>query len=155
MTENSNLLNVEKSDNECSYKEGTLPRCAPLSVGFVPWQEDSTPQYKSLDALARGTLFPGLDLPWKNVVNRTDVVDTPHGELMALHFVITELGMYLDTHKNDREALELFQRYVKLYKEGHERYVKLYGPLNLTDVTGSEFSWVNNPWPWDLVERMG
>ena len=56
MTENSNLPNVEKRDTECSYKEGTLPRCAPLSVGFVPWQEDSTPQYKSLDALARGTL---------------------------------------------------------------------------------------------------
>lgn len=155
MTEYSNLQNVEKSDNECSYKEGTLPKCAPLSVGYVPWQESSTPQYKSMDAFARGTLFPGLDLPWKNVVNRTEAVDTPHGELMALHFVITELGMYLDTHKNDREGLEIFQKYVKLYKEGYERYVKLYGPLDLTDVTGSEFSWVNNPWPWDLVERMG
>lgn len=154
MTENYNIMNIDKND-ECSYKEGPLPQCAPLAVAFVPRQEDSNPQYKSLDALARGTLFPGLDLPWKNVVNKTEVVDTPKGELMALQFVIRELGLYLDTHKNDREALDIFQRYIQLYKEGYERYVRLYGPLNLTDVTGSEFTWVDNPWPWDYTERMG
>jgi spore coat protein JB len=116
-------------------------------------QQDSNPQYKSGDALARGTLFPGLDLPWKNVVNNTDVANTPCGELMALNFVITELKMYLDTHKNDREALELFVSYTKLYKEGYERYVRLYGPIEATDVTDTAFTWVNNPWPWDYTER--
>ncbi len=79
--------------------------------------------------------------------------DTPETELMALHFVITELGLYLDTHKNDKEALDVLVKYIKLYKEGYERYVKLYGPLELTDTTIADFSWVNNPWPWDFAER--
>ncbi len=145
-----NILSQTKTD--CSYKEGPLPQCAPLAVGFVPVQQNSDPQYKSEDALARGTLFPGLDLPWKNIVNK-NAPDTPETELMALHFVITELGMYLDTHKNDKEALDVLVKYIKLYNEGYERYVKLYGSLELTDVTNAGFSWVNNPWPWDFTER--
>jgi spore coat protein JB len=60
-----NILNQAKTD--CSYKEGPLPQCAPLAVGFVPVQQDSNPQYRSEDALARGTLFPGLTCPGKTL----------------------------------------------------------------------------------------
>ncbi len=137
------------NENECGYKNGTLPGCAPLALAYVPMQEECAPQYKPGEALARGTLFPGLDLPWKNVTNQTGAPDTPLGELMALGFVITELGLYLDTHCDDVEALEVFNRYVELYKDGEKRYVAKYGPITQLQAGGKNYCWLNSQWPWE------
>ncbi len=49
--------------------------------------------------LIRGTLFPGLDLPFMGMVNNTEKSDTPMHELQALAFAIQELALYLDTHR--------------------------------------------------------
>ena len=114
-------------------------------------QEESTPQYNAREALTRGTLFPGLDLPWKNVVNQIGAPDTPLGELMALGFVLQELGLYLDTHCDDAEALEMFTRYAALYKEGKARYVAECGPLMQDQVTKEGYTWVKDPWPWEYM----
>jgi spore coat protein JB len=139
----------------CGYKNGELPPCAPLSAGFVPFQQKNPPKYERGEALTRGTLFPGLDLPWKNVVNTSNpYAGTPMGELMALGFVIKELNLYLDTHKNDKEALEMLKSLNKLMKEGLERYVSMYGPQSITDImSGDEYTWIDNPWPWEYTEK--
>jgi len=39
---------------------------------------------------------------------------------------------------------------VKLANEGREKYIEKYGPLKQTDLTGSGYAWLNDPWPWDL-----
>ena len=39
------------------------------------------------------------------MVNNTEKSDTPMHELQALAFAIQELALYLDTHREDREAL--------------------------------------------------
>jgi len=70
-------------------------------------------------------------------------------ELMALSFAITELGLYLDTHKSDKEALQLYRSYVALAKEGRKRYEESYGPLRQTSVGDMGWTWINDPWPWD------
>ena len=147
--------NRDRRNGGCDYKNGSLPSCAPLSAAFVPFQQEGAPKYKREDALARGTLFPGLDLPWKNVVNNSicGLEGTPLGELMALGFVLNELGLYLDTHRDDKEALEMFNEYSKLYKSGMETYVKRYGPLKQEQVNSMGYTWLNDPWPWDFVER--
>ena len=58
---------LEKTDTQgsCTYKQGSLPECAPLALAQIPAQKSSEPAYKSGEALSRGTLFPGLDLPFK------------------------------------------------------------------------------------------
>jgi hypothetical protein len=53
--------NAEADMSKCGYKSGELPPCGPLAVGFVPWQEKNPPKYGNMEALTRGTLFPGLD----------------------------------------------------------------------------------------------
>ena len=73
-------------------------------------------------------------------------------ELMALGFTINELGLYLDTHQNDKEALALYLDYVKLAKEGRARYESMYGPLQQTEVTAAGYTWLNDPWPWEVTE---
>ena len=63
---------------------------------------------------------------------------------------IDELGLYLTTHPEDTEVLNLYWSYIKLGREGRETYEKQYGPILQTDVTPGSFKWLNDPWPWDL-----
>ena len=143
---NENPYNQEA----CGYKCGSLPPCAPLAVGFVPGQTAADPRYTPEKALTRGTLFPGLDLPLGNIVNR-DTADTPLTELTAVEFAAHELSLYLDTHADDAEAFAVYRDLLQLSEEGRERYVRLYGPLCKTDLAKAErYTWLNGPWPWEL-----
>ena len=105
----------------CGDNTGCLPACAPLANPYVPFQWENTEKYEASKALIRGTLFPGLDLPFMGLVNETEI-RTPLGELMALNFAMQELGLYLDTHQNDAEARELFRQYSSPYQEGRKAY---------------------------------
>ena len=138
-----------------SYKDGQLPMCAPLGMSYVPAQKNTDDSYDPNMALVRGTLFPGLDLPFMNVVNKGKLTGTPLGELMALDFVIKELNLYLDTHKDDEEAFRTLKSTLALYEEGKERYAKKYGPLTIHDLKYSDsFNWLCDPWPWDYSDGM-
>ena len=133
----------------CDYKNGTLPGCAPLALAYVPMQQSAAPAYDPEDALKRGTLFPGLDLPFMNMVNTADVSGTPLGEVMALQFVCHELQLYLDTHPNDAEAFATLKNMLKLSREAERRYTEKYGPLCVKDLENCQnFSWLSDPWPW-------
>ena len=68
---------------------------------------------------------------------------------MALDFAVDELGLYLVTHPEDQEALELYWNYIRLAQEGRDKYQQAYGPLTQTDVTPGSYRWLNDPWPWD------
>lgn len=137
-------------DMDCGYKQGSLPECAPLALSYVPMQAEALPKYDARQALARGTLFPGLDLPFMNVVNKLNKDKTALGELQALHFVCYELQLYLDTHRDDKDAFKVLQSMLGLTQEAHRRYVELFGPVNENDLMGQEsYNWVCDPWPWN------
>ncbi len=138
----------------CADTSGKLPECAPLAVPYVPFQQDSPKRYSQSDALNNGTLFPALNLPFHVKVNAANVHSGPLGELQALEFVLIELALYLDTHKDDAEAFALFQQYAALEKAGREKYEAMYGPVTLfATANGKNWaSWVSDPWPWDYPE---
>lgn len=144
-------MDNNKPAEGCNYKSGTLPGiCAPLAMAYVPMQQCAAPAYDPDEALARGTLFPGLDLPWMNMVNSGDMANTPLNELMSIDFVVKELSLYLDTHPYDKDAFATYQDFLKLAKEARKRYTEKYGPVTHSDMLGmSGYSWVNDPWPWD------
>lgn len=144
------MTSKASGNGECNYKSGPLPGCAPLAMAYVPMQQAAEPTYGVNDALARGTLFPGLDLPFMNMINTPPEMTTPLRELMALCFVLDELVLYLDTHPLDTEAFALWKELSKLEREGWARYTALCGPLTHADLAYQEsFSWLENPWPWD------
>lgn len=150
-----NIISTLSSSDSCDYRSGTLPSCAPLAGAYVPMQQSSLPKYDTEEAIFRGTLFPGLDLPFKNIANNS-MPNTPLGELMALDFVIDELGLYLNTHSSDAEAFTTYQSFLKLRAEGHKRYAETYGPISKMDMLGAKsYTWTMNPWPWDFSERTG
>ena len=143
----------ETISTPCGVKRGSLPgKCAPMAFPYVPTQDSNPVRYSRMEALETGTLFPGLNLPFKEAIRRrTQLNNTALVELMALDFAIQELALYLETHAQDKEALRLYWSYIQFSKEGREKYQALYGPLMKTDLTPEDgFAWLNDPWPWDL-----
>lgn len=147
-------MNTEKKATAaCPAGQGPLPSCASLAVPSVPMQQQAEQRYSQSEALAQGTLFPGLNLPFHLQVKGAQVPRTPLSELQALCFVVHELGLYLDTHPDDAEAFQLYQRYTVLAQEGRSRYVEQYGPLMQTDAAlADHYNWLHDPWPWDYEE---
>ena len=135
----------------CGVMQGSLPgRCAPLAFPYVPVQGNDPDRYNNKEALASGTLFPGLNLPFKEAMQARMPTGKPELiELMALNFAVDELALYLITHSNDKEVLELYWTYVRMLKEGKEKYRKQFGPLKQTDITEGSYEWLKDPWPWD------
>lgn len=151
------LLNMSETNRRpCADGQGTLPSCAPLAVPYVPFQQSGSQTYSQQEALANGTLFPGLNLPFQiNTVAATPA-QTGALELQALSFVLTELGMYLDTHPEDKEAFELFREYGKLAREGRRRYEAMYGPLTQQAAADrDQYTWLDDPWPWEYRQEGG
>ena len=129
--------------------EGRLPAMAPLANPYVPFQLENPPKYEARKGLIRGTLFPGLDLPFMGMVNTKEKANSPLIELQTMAFAIQELALYLDTHKDDRESLELYQAYQKMYHDGVMIYTQKYGPLNHKTPTEGPYKWIDDPWPWE------
>ncbi len=143
-------------NESCTYKEGSLPSCAPLALAMVPMQESAEHAYEPAEALEKGTLFPGLDLPFMDYVASGRVEKTPLTELMALDFVAHELALYLNTHPNDGEAFKTWKCFVELAEEGRRRYVEMCGPVTRRDTAMFDsWVWPEDAWPWERRTKGG
>lgn len=73
--------------------------------------------------------------------------------IQAIGLSMYDLHLFLDTHPEDRTALELYKRYRAKYDALVGEYERQYGPLT----AGSEAStrdgwrWVEDPWPWEIT----
>lgn len=132
--------------------EGRLPAAAPLANPYVPFQLENPPKYDARMGIVRGTIYPGLDLPFMGMVNKSELPVTLKTELQAMAFAIQELALYLDTHRDDKEALELYQSYQEIYHKCMKEYTERFRPLNhRTPTTGASYQWLDDPWPWEYA----
>ena len=132
---------------------GLLPAQAPLANPYVPFQEPDPPQYEARKAFVRGTLYPGLDLPFLGMVNEQLKPDTLLSQLQTVNFAVQELALYLDTHRDDQEAFTLYSGYQKMYHDFAEAYEKQYGPLNHKTISSGQYKWLDDPWPWEYAKN--
>ena len=128
---------------------GRLPAMAPLANPYVPFQLENPPMYEAKKGLVRGTMYPGLDLPFKGMVNTKERNVTPKTELQTLAFAIQELALYLDTHRDDREALEMYREYQKMYHKCVKEFTAQCGPMSHRTAGEGEYRWLDDPWPWE------
>ena len=145
------MLDIKNNDRK-EY-QGKLPNPAPLANPYVPFQNENPSQYDPRKALVRGTLFPGLDLPFMGMINKTEKPVTALTELQTLAFAIQELALYLDTHQTDHEALELYRKLQKLYDEARMVYECECGPLTHLSQGEGDYKWLNDPWPWEYAKN--
>lgn len=147
---------MEHRKDEQTIGMGNLPASAPLANAFVPYQMDHPMQYDAQKGIVRGTLYPGLDLPFMGKANKKHLPDTPMTELQVLAFAIQELALYLDTHRNDMEALELYKRYQQLYSAHAQDYSEQCGPLDhMSAAADMHYHWLSDPWPWEYCSNQG
>lgn len=144
---------MDRKQNDQRYAEGRLPAMAPLANPYVPFQLENPPKYESRKGMVRGTLFPGLDLPFMGMVNKNELAVTPLTELQTMAFAIQELALYLDTHRDDQEALELYRSFQKMYEEGKMTYEKMCGPLTHMSHNDGPYKWLDDPWPWEYAKN--
>jgi spore coat protein JB len=83
------------------------------------------------------------------MVNQKEKPATALTELQTLAFAIQELALYLDTHRDDKEALDVYRSYQKVYHNAVMMYSQKYGPMNHGTPTDGEYRWLDDPWPWE------
>ena len=142
---------MERKTQHNGGMEGCLPPMAPLANPYVPFQLADPPKYEPRKGLVRGTLFPGLDLPFMGMVNKNEKKVTPMTELQTMAFVIQELALYLDTHRDDHEALEMYRAYQEMYHKAMMEYQKMCRPLNHQTPSEGGYAWLDDPWPWEYA----
>ena len=109
---------------------------------------------KTMAETGREGRLPGLDLPFMGMVNLHELPVTPLSQLQALSFAVQELALYLDTHRDDREALALYRSYQEMLQKVRAEYQKRYGPLNHgTPQNSEDYQWLDDPWPWEFTKN--
>ncbi len=108
------------------------------------------------EGFLRGNMYKNEFKPYKNYTYRkispSNKREQLLWEIMKYDFAINDLNLSLDLHPNDEKLLSLFKEYVKKACEKELEYVKLYGPLQINEVDGANFNWINDPWPWEDSE---
>ena len=145
---------MDKKKQTREGMEGRMPAMAPLANPYVPFQVENPPKYEARKGLVRGTLFPGLDLPFMGMINKKEIPVTSLSDLQALGFAVQELALYLDTHRDDREALDLYREYQQMYKKCKEGHAKRHGQMNHTMISDRDsHDWLDDPWPWEYAKN--
>lgn len=71
-------------------------------------------------------------------------------KLTVLDFMAVDIGLYLDTHPTDYEAIAEYNRVVREASELRYQYEMQVGPLYSFRSSSNRkmFNWIEPPWPW-------
>ncbi len=68
-------------------------------------------------------------------------------------FAALETALYLDTHPSDITALEYYQQKKAELEQFVDEFEAKFGSLTHSGNNGSEWNWVDGPWPWEGDEN--
>ncbi|MGW9530181.1 spore coat protein CotJB [Paenibacillus terrae] len=73
-------------------------------------------------------------------------------KLQTVDFVLVELNLYLNTHPDDLQAIEQFNKLTQERTAIANEYQFLYGPLQNFGRAYSKYpwEWSQSPWPWQV-----
>lgn len=76
-------------------------------------------------------------------------------QIGAISFAAHELTLFLDTHPENRQAIELLEDYRKRLNEAVASYEQKFGRLilSISEAQASDsWEWLSEPWPWEQEE---
>lgn len=131
-----------------------------LAMAEIPVQEMDE-LYEPEQALAAGTVFPALNLPFfaipeemmekapsaKSYQGKTEAQQKKLKKLTEISFVADDLNLYLCTHPEDEKAFDIFQEYAKQKKQLLEELGEEHFPLCAEDA-GELADRKKAPSPW-------
>lgn len=105
----------------------------------------------------RGNLDANAYDPYEPYVPKTPIPKTEKEALMqriqAYSFACLELGLYLDTHPNDRNVLEMFLRYREELRKMTMDYQNRFEPISFQTAPLNKlpWQWAATDWPWERM----
>lgn len=114
-------------------------------------QDLTTPE----DGFKKGNIFKKLYWPYL----KDTFVFTPRNErekmllkIMQDDFYAHELKLYLDTHPEDVNKINMYGQYGQMIENEMSQYNSKYAPLTLQGINlNSPWTWEDSPWPWEGV----
>ena len=112
--------------------------------------------FNPYEGYIKGNLFKNLYNSYKNLKPVNIPVNSERDELLLnigeLSFAKHELNLLLDNYPNNKEALDLFNKYRSMEEEQVNNYERKFGPLNITssDMKNAPFKWESDMWPWEM-----
>lgn len=107
------------------------------------------------EGFRKGNMFKNLYDEYKNFKPRkltaNDEREDMLLQIMEYTFAMIDMQLYLDVYPNNKEALNLFNRYLNNKKELTYIYEEKYGPLTIdSEIQTNNWLWDNSPWPWEV-----
>ena len=85
-------------------------------------------------------------------MNKKEKTANPKSDVQNIAFAIQELALYLDTHPDDGEALEMYRDFQRQYHDAGIKYAQTIGPLNHQQpIKDKKYTWLCDPWPWEYA----
>lgn len=111
--------------------------------------------YGPYEGYIKGNLFKNLYNQYKNYRPYKISINNEKDEMLLnigqLSFARHELNLLLDNYPNNREALNIFNRYLEMENNERKKYERRFGPLEVTSQdTSLPFKWENDTWPWEM-----
>ena len=75
-------------------------------------------------------------------------------EIRELAFAVNDLNLKLDVDPNNQEYFSLFKEYAKELDEKVRMYSNNYDVLEVCQDTKNEYTWYQNPWPWEVDKNV-
>lgn len=71
-------------------------------------------------------------------------------KIQELGFVLDDVLLFLDTHPNNKIALDFYKDNKAQYEQYRHQFEQTYGPLSPLGVDASiGWTWIQGPWPWE------
>lgn len=153
MLENANTVSNQKDMkliNKLKTQAGDN-----MTFNMAGYNNNSNPSdlYDIYNGFIRGNMFKQLYNKYK-LPRPYDIKPmNEQAELLtkvdAYCFAAHELNLYLDTHPNDRDMINLFRELTEDSKQAIDEYEKKYGPLFVDASISYPWQWNCSPWPWE------
>ena len=138
---------------------------AHLAIASVPVQSWGE-VYDQNEALKTGTVFKDLDMPFFCSRPYSDIIvffpeeqkcNEKMTEIQQVSFVMDDLRLYLDTHPEDREALEMLKNILCQRKKLMSDFAADFYPLTMDcmaefyekEPSSACYCWQEGPAPWE------
>ncbi len=96
--------------------------------------------YPCNTAIRRGTLYPDMDKPLCGAAAPSGCAEPTQKQ--AIGFSAWEVRLYLGTHPNDANALQMYRELYVAIPEAN--YACAFVPC-----TANGWTWTEEPWPWE------
>lgn len=102
-------------------------------------------------ALARGSSFPNLYIPYKFEATKILKCSNPRQNILALidiySFLIMDLCLFISTHPNNERAKVLSNTFKVELQKLKDYYNTNFTPLTMDAISSESF--ITGPWPWE------